>query len=206
MKLRGSNMKKLITITGCTSSGKTLIQDAVVRVNNNISKIVSTTSRPIRINEKESIDYYYISKAKALEMLKLNEFIECRKYDVIDLEGSNTWYYGISKEEVLNNKSDIAITIVDEQGRQSLKQYCKDNDIEFISYYISCSYKTLLQRSISREGNIPNIKVLEMCRRLQSDYEVVEIAKQDKDIILLNNETQQDFINAVIRIAEGGDK
>lgn len=193
-------MKKLITITGCTSSGKTLIQDAVVRVNDNISKIVSTTSRPIRINEKESVDYYYISKEKAIEMLKLNEFIECREYDVIDLEGSNTWYYGISKEEVLNNKSDIAITIVDEQGRQSLKQYCKDNDIEFISYYICCSYKTLLQRSLSREGNISNIKVLEMCRRLQSDYEVVEIAKQDRDVILLDNETQQDFINAVIRI------
>ena len=194
-------MKKLITITGCTSSGKTFIQDAVVRVNDNISKIVSTTSRPIRVNEKEGIDYYYISRSKAIEMLDFNEFIELRKYEVIDLEGNNTWYYGISKEEVLNNKSDIAITIVDEQGRQALKKYCKDNNIEMVSYYINCSYKTLLQRSLLREGNIPDVKVLEMCRRLQSDYEIVEIAKQDKDIILLDNETQQDFINAVIRIA-----
>ena len=199
-------MKKLITITGCTSSGKTFIQDAVVRVNDNISKIVSTTSRPIRVNEKEGIDYYYISRSKAIEMLDLNGFIEYRKYDVIDLEGNNTWYYGISKEEVLNNKSDIAITIVDEQGRQALKKYCKDNNIKMVSYYISCSYKTLLQRSLLREGNIPDVKVLEMCRRLQSDYEVVEVAKQDKDIILLDNETQQDFINAVLRIAEVGDK
>ena len=199
-------MKKLITITGCTSSGKTFIQDAVVRVNDNISKIVSTTSRPIRVNEKEGIDYYYISRSKAIEMLDLNGFIEYRKYDVIDLEGNNTWYYGISKEEVLNNKSDIAITIVDEQGRQALKKYCKDNNIKMASHYISCSYKTLLQRSLLREGNIPDVKVLEMCRRLQSDYEVVEIANQDKDIILLDNETQQDFINAVLRIAEVGDK
>ena len=198
-------MKKLITITGCTSCGKTFIQDAVVRVSPNILKIVSTTSRPIRINEKEGIDYYYISKERAIEMLDLNEFIEYRKYDVIDLEGNNTWYYGISKEEVLNNKSDIAITIVDEQGRQSLKKYCKDNNIEMVSYYISCSYKTLLQRSLSREGNIPDTKVLEMCRRLQSDYEIVEVAKKDKDIILLDNETQQDFINAVLRITENGD-
>lgn len=193
-------MKKLITITGCTSSGKTLIQDAVVRVNPNISKIVSTTSRPIRVNEKEGIDYYYVSRSKAIEMLEFNEFIELRKYNVIDLEGNNIWYYGISKEEVLNNKSDIAITIVDEQGRQSLKQYCKDNNIEVVSYYVSCSFQTLLQRSLLREGNISDTKVLEMCRRLQSDYEIVEVAKKDKDVILLDNETQKDFINAVIRI------
>ena len=193
-------MKKLITITGCTSCGKTLIQDAVVRVNPNISKIVSTTSRPIRVNEKEGIDYYYVSRSKAIEMLEFNEFIELRKYNVIDLEGNNIWYYGISKEEVLNNKSDIAITIVDEQGRQSLKQYCKDNNIEIVSYYVSCSFQTLLQRSLSREGNISDTKVLEMCRRLQSDYEIVEVAKKDKDVILLDNETQKDFINAVIRI------
>ena len=196
-------MKKLITITGCTSSGKTLIQDAVVRVNPSISKLVSTTSRPIRINERDGIDYYYISKEKSIEMLVFDEFIEHRKYDVIDLEGSNTWHYGISKEEVLNNKSDIAITIVDEQGRQSLKKYCQANNIEAVSYYISCNYQTLLQRSLSREGDISDTKILEICRRLQSDYEVVEIAKQDKDIILLDNETQQDFINAVIKIAEG---
>ena len=77
--------------------------------------------------------------------------------------------------------------------------------IKMVSYYISCSYKTLLQRSLSREGNIPDTKVLEMCRRLQSDYEIVEVAKKDKDIILLDNETQQDFINAVLRITENGD-
>ena len=179
-------MKKLITITGCTSSGKTLIQDAVVRVNDNISKIVSTTSRPIRINEKESIDYYYISRAVAIEMLAFNEFIECRKYDVIDLAGSNTWYYGISKEDCIDN----AVVVVEPHGFRQLAQM---DGINVISFYIKVDERERLIRMVKRGDNL-----LEVFRRIFSDQGVFQFIDQEVDWVIDNNQNINDSVNKII--------
>lgn len=189
---------KLISITSPSSAGKNAILDAVLRVNSNIKPIISTTSRPIREGEKQDKDYYFKTYEEVKQMIDNNEFIEHRNYKVAT---GDVWLYGIHKSEIEKDKDGTKIVIVDYDGLKELQKYCYENDIELKSYYIECNPRERLFRSLKRESNTDNNKVIEACRRLIDDEINVTIAK---DICtVLKNENNQDFVNAVIEISEG---
>ena len=189
---------KIITITSPSSAGKDSILNAVLRVNPNIKPIISTTSRPMRKNEIQDKDYHFKSYDEVKHMLDNNEFIEHRNYKVAN---GDTWIYGIHKSEIDLSLDETRIVIVDYTGLKALQEYCYENNIEIKSYYIECNAKERLFRSLKRESNTDNNKVIEACRRLIDDEINVTIAK---DICtVLKNENNQDFVNAVIEISEG---
>lgn len=189
---------KIITITSPSSAGKNSILNAILRVNPNIKTIISTTSRPMRENEIQDKDYYFKSYDEVEHMLDNNEFIEHRNYKVAN---GDTWIYGIHKSEIDLSLDETRVVIVDYTGLKSLQEYCYENNIEIKSYYIECNAKERLFRSLKRESNTDNNKVIEACRRLIDDEINVTIAK---DICtVLKNENNQDFVNAVIEISEG---
>lgn len=189
---------KIITITSPSSAGKDSILNAVLRVNPNIKPIISTTSRPMRKNEIQDKDYHFKSYDEVKHILDNNEFIEHRNYKVAN---GDTWIYGIHKSEIDLSLDETRIVIVDYTGLKALQEYCYENNIEIKSYYIECNAKERLFRSLKRESNTDNNKVIEACRRLIDDEINVTIAK---DICtVLKNENNQDFVNAVIEISEG---
>ena len=189
---------KIITITSPSSAGKDSILNAVLGVNTNIKPIISTTSRPMREGEIQDKDYHFKSYQEVKQMLDNNEFIEHRNYKVAN---GDTWIYGIHKSEIDLSLDETRVVIVDYTGLKSLQEYCYENNIEIKSYYIECNAKERLFRSLKRESNTDNNKVIEACRRLIDDEINVTIAK---DICtVLKNENNQDFVNAVIEISEG---
>ena len=58
--------------------------------NNNFSKIVSYTTRPKRENEREGIDYHYITNDEFSEKILNGDMLEATYF--------NHWHYGTSKE------------------------------------------------------------------------------------------------------------
>ena len=52
---------KIISLTGASSSGKDSILQAVLRVNSNLSPIISTTSRPMREGETNGVQYDFVT-------------------------------------------------------------------------------------------------------------------------------------------------
>ena len=190
---------KVITITSPSSAGKDTILNEVVKTNENITSIISMTSRPMREGEIQDKQYHFRSYEEMKTMINNNEFIEHKAYEVATGE---EWLYGVHKDEIDKNKDETKIVIVDYNGLKELREYCENNDIEIISYYIECSPRERLLRSLNREVNANADIVKEMCRRLLDDELNVVPAR---DIcIVIKNESRQDFINAVIRIA--GDK
>ena len=71
-------MKKIITLTGCSASGKDTLLNMIIRYNKNILPIISTTTRPMRKGEKEGVNYYFKDK------IDLDSLIEYREYKTVN--------------------------------------------------------------------------------------------------------------------------
>jgi guanylate kinase len=84
-----SDLYKRLIIVGKGGSGK----DYLVRLlkNTGYRYCVSHTSRPRRTNEVDGIDYYFIEKNLATEMIQKDLF-----YEYVEFNG---WFYGTSIEE-----------------------------------------------------------------------------------------------------------
>ena len=193
-------MKKIISLTGCSSCGKNTILEAVLRVNPNINPIISTTSRPMREGEIEGKDYHFKTYQEVKSMLEKNEFIEHRVYNI---KADEEWIYGIHNSELEDN-NDTKIVIVDYQGLISLHNYCSINNIELISYYIECHPRIRLARSLERQSKAGIREIYEMCRRLIDDEKNVTPAKNICKV--LKNEDNKDFVDTVIEISKVGDE
>ena len=187
---------KVITITSPSSAGKDTILNEVVKINKNITSITSMTSRPMREGEIQDKQYHFRSYEEMKTMINNNEFIEHKAYEVATGE---EWLYGVHKDEIDKNKDETKIVIVDYNGLKELREYCENNGIEIISYYIECSPRERLLRSLNREVNANADIVKEMCRRLLDDELNVVPAR---DIcIVIKNESKQDYIDAIIKIS-----
>ena len=66
---------------------------------------ISHTTRPMRDDEKDKEDYYFISEDAFKEMVSNEEFIEYERY--------GSFFYGTSKNEI--TKSDFTILDTDDQ-------------------------------------------------------------------------------------------
>ena len=88
-------MRNLIIITAPSGAGKTTLCKEILKIESNIKFSVSHTSRKIRKNEKNGIDYYFISKEEFMRGIKQDKFVEWNfHFDC---------YYGTSKSEIIDS-------------------------------------------------------------------------------------------------------
>ena len=72
----------MIILVGPSASGKTEIVKYLIKYFS-YTKFVTTTTRNIRVNEINGVDYNFISTAEFLDKIKNNEFILARKAQMI---------------------------------------------------------------------------------------------------------------------------
>ena len=182
-------MCKIITITSPTASGKDSILKRVIEKskeeNLNVEFVLSTTSRPMREGENQGIEYNFISYEECLNKLyKDKTFIESRIYNT----ECGLWIYGIENTSIDILSDKVYIAIIDFNGLLQLERYCELNNIELKSFYIDCKNSTRLERSLKREPDASDKQILEMCRRIISDNDIVLPAKYYVDEVLVNEQ------------------
>lgn len=97
----------MIVFVGASASGKTEL--ARILCNKyNYKKCITTTTRPMRLNEKQDSDYHFLDKVTFEKMIRADLFVEVTEY-----QGN---YYGIQKQDV----STDGVVIVDPNGANSL--------------------------------------------------------------------------------------
>lgn len=147
-------MKNLTVILGKTFSGKTtLLKD--ITENTPYQRVLTHTTRPPRIGEKDGRDYYFEKQIKS-------NTIALRKYHVIN---NQIWAYWSTKEDLAN--LDYPLMIIDHQGFKDLVAALPDFDIQGI--YLNINSDTLLKRIVSRESNRTQENKRESTRRLVDD-------------------------------------
>lgn len=129
----------LMTITGETCAGKSYLLDELVR-RGIVNKIISCTTRPIRTNEVEGKDYYFVNKNDFQWELDRNNLIEFVKFN-------DAWYGTTNKE--FQNKIDgkkPGVIIIEPNGIKIYEKICKEQNIRMLKIFVNTPEKVRLDR------------------------------------------------------------
>lgn len=171
----------LIVVSGPSGVGKDTLVKEYMKTNEAFLS-VSATSRKIRGNEKDGVDYYFLSKKEFEKRIKDGDFLEYATY--------NDCYYGTPKskiEEILNEGKDVFL-IIEVQGGLQIKEKIKDSVLIFL---LPPSFEVLEERL--RDRGFDSDDMIE--NRLKIALHEIEISKK-YDYTIINN----DIKNAVDKI------
>lgn len=128
----------MIILCGASASGKTEVAKYLQK-EFNIKKAVTNTTRNMRINEVDGVDYYFLTKEEFFKLRDTDLLVEYTEY--------NGNYYGCSKKEVRDDK----VVILEPSGVNS---FLKLNDPHIVIFYLETSKDIRKQRMISRGDDI----------------------------------------------------
>ena len=133
---------KLILITAPSGAGKTSIVNHLLKKYPQLTFSVSATTREPRGNEKDGVDYYFISEEEFKEKIHHKEFLE---WEMV-YEGK---FYGTLKSEIerIWSENKVPVLDIDVQGAIHVQQQYPVNTISvFIQPPSAEELKARLQR------------------------------------------------------------
>ena len=184
---------KIIIISSPSGAGKTTICNNLIKKMKNIQISISYTTRPIRKNEKNGHDYYFVTKKEFDNLKNKNFFIETAKVF--------GYFYGSPKTNILNgikNKKNILFDI-DWQGAKKIRKIYKSNDI--IDFFILPPNEKELKKRLEKRGR-ENKKEIE--KRLSLALSETSHYIEYKHVIV--NKTIQKTVEKVIKIINQNNK
>lgn len=173
---------KTIILLGKSAAGKDYILNYLIE-EYGFNPIISHTTRPIRKNEVNGKDYYFIDSKEFSQMLFNEEFVEAREYATLFENKPDIWYYGITKEEFDNKTKKICV--VDTTGQQEIIKYCGKENI--VSIYIDVEDEIREKRAKIRGS----FSQPEWDRRLKDDNK--KFKKIKYNYMLKNNGTKEEL-------------
>lgn len=145
----------IIVLVGKTASGKTTVANELCK-NHYYKRIITYTTRPMRDNEVQDVDYHFISDEQFNRMVENNEFTEYKRYNT----AHGVWSYGsvITSEQELSD--DCYVIILTPQGLQDLSKKMS----QYIAFYLNVSFESQLER-LKKRGD----EEQQIIKRLQND-------------------------------------
>lgn len=185
--IKTSGKGSLIVISGPTCAGKGTICKELLKINKNIWRSVSYTSRPIRGNEVNGVDYYFVTKEEFENKIKNGEMLEYAHVHYND-------YYGTPREHI-KEKLDAGIDVlleIDIQGAIQIKEKVKEAIFIFI---LAPSMEEIRNRLIKR-GYENNEQMIE---RFKTAYrEINELTKYNYVVVNDDLEEAVNKVNSII--------
>lgn len=185
MKVYEMQRGLVFTLVGPGGSGKNTLMQKVLQDTNNLQKLATATTRPIRDGEKEGYDHLFVTHERFREMITNNELLEHQMV-------TDNQYYGILRHSV-ENKIDEGVDIIadiDVFGAKVLKQNYPDevilifvdvpgqNDVEKL--------ETLRQRMENR-GEKSEIIAQRIARAQQIEYPFRKYC----DYLIINDDVER---------------
>ncbi|OUV41468.1 MAG: guanylate kinase [Candidatus Marinimicrobia bacterium TMED108] len=185
-------MKNLIIITAPSGSGKTTICKEIQKKENNIKFSISHTSRKIRPNEKNGVDYYFVTDEEFLDSIKKEDFVEWSfHFDC---------YYGTSKSQIQNSidKKIPLLLEVDVKGALNIKKLFPK---QTVSIFVEPPSLNELKIRLQKRGSDSNERIAKRLQRIEFelshksnfDFSIVndklEVAT-NKILEIIKNETK----------------
>lgn len=165
-----------MVISGPSGVGKDVLIEKINSLRENYHFTITTTTRPIRLGEKNGVNHNFITKVEFEKMKNENRFLEWAK-----VYGN---FYGVPKNQIKNaiKMGKHVLVRVDMQGANRIRSIVKDSLHIFI---LPPSIKTLRNHLLKRGVNDD----VDMERRLSEartemdwssdfDYSVINIENQ----------------------------
>ena len=132
----------MIVLVGASASGKTEVAKLLAE-KYGIKKMITTTTRPMRINEINGRDYFFLSKEEFLKKQEEGCFVETTFY--------NNNFYGSDKNQINKNIS----IVVDPKG---LEAYLNVNNPIIKTFVLTADENTRFNRMLIRGDNLIDAK------------------------------------------------
>ena len=154
----------MIVIVGESASGKSTLakkyEDWL-----DFKRIVTYTTRQPRQNEKDGVDYHFVSDDEFEHLDKEGFFAETAEY--------NGWKYGSAKKDYVTN----AVAVLTPRGLRSVKR----NGVKCTSIYLDVPRRDRLAKCLNRGDNIE-----EAYRRSLSDVGQFDGIADEVDYVMKN--------------------
>lgn len=177
MVAKKSNMPgKLVIISAPSGAGKTTIVNHLLGCGLNLSFSVSATTRPLRGNEKDGKDYFFLSVEEFKKRIENDEFVEWE-------EVYKDLFYGTLKSEIerIWESGHNVLFDVDVKGAISLKSKFGNRSIAI--FIMPPSVEELENRLIKRATDTPEIIKM----RVEKAKDELELANQF-DTVIVNHQ------------------
>ena len=158
----------MLILVGPSASGKTEIANILIS-NYHMKKVVTYTTRSIRINEVAGISYNFVTVDEFLRMKQNDEFVETTFY--------NNNYYGTRKKDISSEK----IVVLDLNGLKSFQEKMPD---AVFSVYLDTVEETRILRMALRGDSREQIE-----KRIVNDRHFFDKEKITVDYIIKNENT-----------------
>ena len=132
----------MIVLAGASASGKTEAAK-VLASKYGITKVITTTTRPMRQNEVNGRDYFFVTPERFEEMIKEGRFVEYTNY--------NGHMYGSTKDQISSDKC----VVIDPAG---LRAYISLHDPNIITFFLDSKEETRYKRMLERGDSEENAK------------------------------------------------
>lgn len=179
----------LIVISGPSGVGKDTVIERMKARRLPFHFVVTTTTRPARSNERDGIDYFFVSFDQFAEMIDKGELLE---YNIVYND-----YKGIPKEQVrraLQSGKDVVMRI-DVQGAAKVRELCSDALLLFLT---AQDEDELVCRLMERKTETPEGLKLRIATARQELKRVKEF-----DYVVVNREKQLDHtVDVILAIIE----
>ncbi len=157
-------MGKIVCLMGKSSSGKDTIYKRMLDAKDlNFQTIVPYTTRPIRIKERDGVEYHFTDEAGYQSLLKAGKVVEERVYETIH----GPWRYFTVDDGSIDPKNANYLLVTTPAGYKSMKEYFGEENM--LPILVNVDDGVRLERALRRERKQEVPKYEEMCRRFLAD-------------------------------------
>lgn len=185
--IKTANKGILIVVSGPSGCGKSTLDQLIISKRKNIVMSISDTTRELRGNEVNGVDYNFISKEQFEDNIKNDKYLE---YAIVH---SNK-YYGTPVDFVNDNlaKGNDVILEIDIEGARKVNEKRKDAVFIFI---MPPSMNELKNRLVARKTE----NLDQVVERFKTAYkEINEVSKYNYVIVNDNINDALDKMNSII--------
>ena len=170
---------KLIVFSAPSGAGKTTLVKYIIETFNDIQFSISATSRIARGEEKDGVDYYFLSNEEFKAKVRNEEFIE---YE--EVYGGN--YYGTLKSELdrIWNANKIAIFDIDVVGGANIKNMFPN---ETLSIFVMPPSIDVLKNRLLERGDVSSEQINVRVKKAESELDYAS----KFDNIIINNDLEE---------------
>lgn len=128
----------MIVLSGASASGKTEAAKLLAKIYG-IAKIITTTTRAMRVNEVNGRDYFFVTVDEFKRMIEEDKFVEYTNY--------NNNFYGSTKDQIQDNRC----VVIDPSG---LRAYMSLHDPRIVTFFLEATEETRYKRMLARGDKI----------------------------------------------------
>lgn len=175
--VRAKEKGNLVVISGPSGAGKGTVINKLLEMNRNLYLSISETSRSIRGQEQNGVEYYFVSQEEFRKRIQDNVYLEYAIY--------NGNYYGTPKDrinEMLNKGIDVLLEI-EIQGAVKVKELIPDALFIFI---MPTSLQELKRRIIGRKTETQE----KVVKRFKRAYQEINEASK-YNYVVVNDEVEK---------------